>query len=316
MNENYIARQKTGKGKFTARLVEAWQKMGMDITPDPKAKADIALHIGRCNYSSKAKKHVLRVGPANINTNMNWRKINKEKARSVKIADAIVYQSRYSKKIYHKLVCHPHKPETIIFNGADSVDYDVEPYTSNFKINFLASTRVWLKQKRLKTIIRSFLEAQIDNSYLIICGDTCGVEKKYEHHDNILFIGPVSDMVLAKLYRLCNAMIHITWLDACPNSVVEALVAGCPVICTNQGGTSELMFANDETYTACSVIPSDKPFEYKPVNLDKPPKSDDMKLMLRLAMNKYAIDPVRVKAPHLHIDNIARQYISFFEKIL
>jgi len=288
--------------------------MGVDVNHDQDKKSDIALHIGRINYSSKAKKHVLRVGPANINTNMAWKKINREKAQSVKIADAVVYQSQYSKKIYHKLVCHPDKPEAVIFNGADPADYDVEPYGSNFSVNFLASTRVWLKQKRLKTIVRSFLEAEIPESYLIVCGDTMGVEKKYHHHNNILFIGPVSDMVLARLYKLCNAMIHITWIDACPNSVVEALVAGCPVICTNMGGTVELIDPG-KTYGGCTLLRHDPQFDYKPVNLDKPPKSDKLRWMVGEAMKRYWHNPLRVEAPHLHIDNIARQYLNFFEKV-
>ena len=96
VNKNYIARQKTGKGRMCARLVQAWHNMGVPVTDDPEVRADIALHIGRMNYKSRARKHVLRVGPANITTTMNWRKINAEKAKSVKKAKAIVYQSWYS----------------------------------------------------------------------------------------------------------------------------------------------------------------------------------------------------------------------------
>lgn len=311
VNKNYFSRGKTGKGRFCQRLVKAWKEMGIEVTEDQDAKADIALHIGRINYSSKARKHVLRVGPANIDINMNWKKINSEKAQSVKMADAIVYQSHYSKKIYHKLVCHPDKPETIIFNGADPRDYEVEPYHSNFGINFLASTRVWLAQKRLKYIIRAFLEAEIDDSYLIVCGDNQGVSKKYDHHKNILFIGPVSDGVLARLYRLCDAMIHITYVDACPNSVVEAQVAGLPVICTDQGGTPEIL--------KWGIILEDKPFKYKPINLNKPPKIDTEKIVKSL--NEIVYDRenllyLKNNILDLYIDNIARQYLKFFKELI
>ena len=308
INKHYYARGKTGKGRFAARLVRAWREMGIEVTEDQNAKADIALHIGRVNYSSKAKKHVLRVGPANIDTNMNWKKINHEKAQSVKMVDAVVYQSRYSKKIYHRLVCRPDKPETIIFNGADPRDYsNVEPYTSNFKYNFIASTRVWLKQKRLKYIIRAFLEADIDDSYLIVCGDNQGIGKKYDHHDNILFIGPVSDKVLARLYKLCYAMIHLTYVDACPNSVVEAQVAGLPVICTDQGGTYEVL--------RYGRILEDKQFKYNPINLDKPPEIDRGMLVQTICKSlTWNFD--KELAKDLYIDNIASQYLKFFERLL
>jgi glycosyltransferase involved in cell wall biosynthesis len=316
VNKNYFAREKTGKGKFAARLVNSWREMGIKITEDPKEKADIALHIGRMNYESKARKHVLRVGPACINNNMNWKKINHEKAQSVKKADAVIYQSRYSKKIYHNLVCKSNKPETVIFNGADPRDYDVEPFDSHFKNNFLASTRVWLKQKRLKTIIQSFLEIESDENRLIVCGDTQGIDKKYNGHNNILFTGPVSDEVLSGFYKACNVMIHITWIDACPNSVVEALVAGLPVICTDQGGTHELLEIDNTIYNACTVLRHDSKFKYKPVNLDKPPQSDELIWMLSVAMKRYAHELFGLNAKYLHIENIAKQYLKYFEKIL
>jgi len=307
INKNYFSRGKTGKGRFAQRLVKVWREIGVDVTTDSRIKADIALHIGRMNYKSKARKHVLRVGPANIDTNMNWKKINREKAASVKAADAIVYQSKYSRKIYHNLVCRPDKPEIVIFNGADPRDYNVQPYNNHFQYIFLASTRVWLKQKRLKTIIRSFLEADIHGSRLIVCGNTQGVERKYGDLNNLMFTGNISDMVLARMYKSCIAMIHLTFVDACPNSVVEAQVAGLPVIHTDQGGTKEIV--------KCGCEIKDKPFKYKPVDLNKPPKIDRKELisaMRKIIDSKVLCDNVE----HLYIQNIARQYLNFFKKLL
>jgi len=309
INKNYFSRGKTGKGRFAQRLVKVWREIGVDVTTDSRIKADIALHIGRMNYKSKARKHVLRVGPANIDTNMNWKKINREKAASVKAADAIVYQSKYSRKIYHNLVCRPDKPEIVIFNGADPRDYEVEPLikTDPERVSFLASTRVWLKQKRLKQIIRAFLEAEIPKSTLYVCGDTLGYDKKYGHHGNIIFEGNVKDDMIAVYYRTCHAMIHLTWVDACPNSVVEAQVAGLPVIHTDQGGTKEIV--------KCGCEIKDKPFKYKPVDLNKPPKIDRKELisaMRKIIDSKVLCDNVE----HLYIQNIARQYLNFFKKLL
>ena len=313
LNKNYLAGGKTGKCRFSQRLTQAWHDMGVQITDDPEIHADIALHIGRFNYPSKAKKHVIRVGPANIDTNMNWKKINREKAKSVKRCDGIVYQSRYSRKIYRKLVCKPDIPEAVIFNGANPKDYEVEPYESNFKYNFLASTRVWIRQKRLKDIIKSFLLADIPDSCLLVNGDTQGVEKKYDR-DNIMFFGPVSDKVLARMYKLATALVHITWLDACPTSVVESLVAGCPVIHSNMGGTRELTaLANWEAATHLRFDPD---FDYKPKNLSKPPKSERMREMLGEAMKAHIATPRKVEVPYLHIDSIAKQYLTFFKEVV
>jgi glycosyltransferase involved in cell wall biosynthesis len=306
----YVERGKTGRGRFMRRLVQAWHDMGIQTTDDKCAPADIALHVSRIHSTSKAKKHVLRAGPACIDTNMDYKKINGEKRVAVKVCDGVVYQSEYSRKIYHKIVCKAGVPETVIFNGADPKDYDVEPYTSNFKTNFLASTRVWIKQKRLKGIIKSFILAGIPDSILLVNGDPQGVDAKYGERDDIMFFGPVSDVVLARMYRLVaasGAYIHGVWVDACPNSMVEAQVAGCPVICTNQGGTPEILRRG--------VAIADVPFGNKPVNLDKPPSinCDDM----ARAMRNYATDrPVDRGVDDLHIQNVAKQYVDFFEKVL
>jgi len=305
INSHYL-RGKTGKSKFANRLVRAWKEMGVNITEDPKAKADIALNVGRCHYSNKARKQVLRVGPACISTQMNYRKINHEKAQSIKKADAIIYQSKYSKKIYHKLVCHPDKPETIIFNGADPREYNIPSHDDDDRINFMASTRVWLKQKRLKQIVKAFNDANIANSYIYILGDSQGIWKKYLSH-NVIFCGLCDDDTIANFYCKCNAMIHLTYVDASPNSVVEAQIAGLPVICTDQGGTKEIL--------RYGKVLKDKPFKYKPINLDKPPKINQEELINAMkSVLTWKHDNIFAK--DLYIDNIARQYLTFFERVL
>jgi glycosyltransferase involved in cell wall biosynthesis len=100
-------------------------------------------------------------------------------------------------------------------------------------------------------------------------------------------------------------MIHCVWLDACPNSVAEALVNGCPVIATDQGGTVELGVQ--------TVIP-DVAWGGRPVNLDKPPKVNIG--LLAEAIRKHAQGRVPVDASHLQIGVIAKQYADFFRKVL
>jgi glycosyltransferase involved in cell wall biosynthesis len=36
-------------------------------------------------------------------------------------------------------------------------------------------------------------------------------------------------------------MVHLAWLDWCPNTVVEGLASGLPVLCSHNGGTKELV---------------------------------------------------------------------------
>jgi glycosyltransferase involved in cell wall biosynthesis len=303
----YIERGKTGKGRFMRRLVQAWHNMGVQMTDDAEIRADIAIHVGRVYTKTKVRKNILRVGPACVDTNKPWQKVNKEKAQAVKASDGVIYQSAYSQKVYHALVCRPMLPEAVIFNGATRPDYVDVAYPSNRAHTFLASTRIWLKQKRLKDIVKSFVLAEIPRSELIICGDSRGLSKKYSCLENVKFFGLVDDATLESLYLKARAMIHITYLDACPNSVVEAQLVGCPVICTDQGGTHELV--------RTGIILEDNPFGYKAIDLNHPPAISHTELANAMrAICDFQHDPDA--ADDLHIDNIAQKYLDFFREVL
>ncbi len=296
-------RAKTGKGKFQDRLALELHKQGATVTRNIGDSVDIALHVGRVHFKANAKKSVLRVGPACVDSSTNYKKINQAKWKSVKRADAIIYQSKYSRKVYRTFVGKPKIPDAIIFNGASPEFYEnIEPAKSPFKYNFLTSTRKWLPQKRLKQIIKAFKRAEIPDSCLWIAGVILGNEKKCKR-DNVRFVGLLNDKKLGSYYKLCDAMVHMVYLDAAPNGVVEALVAGCPVICGNQGGTIELTGWGRK----------DKPFNFKPINLNKPPKINIEKLatMFHLITEKEPLE-----AEHLHISTIAKQYLEFFERVL
>jgi len=302
----------TGKGKFAIRLKKALKALGVKVTFEPGSKYDIVLGFGKFLEKHDTKKKIVRLGPCHIDKNEDYKKLNKRKKKAMHSADGVIYQSKFSKKLCRSFMGKPDCPEAVIFNGADPKEFDVEPMKSPFKYNFLASTRVWTPQKRLKQIEKAFLEAGIKNSCLWVCGETKKAHSTRgrgiagEGWDNVWQIdhmGLVSEKKLASLYKLCNAMIHITYLDACPNSVVEALVAGCPVVCTDQGGTHELVKSG-------YVMLYDKKYNFKPIDLSKPPR-------LEFHFPNPDLNRVwRSDSNHLHISTIAKQYLEFFERIL
>lgn len=307
---------KTGKGKFVSRLIPALQRHGVEVSGNIKDTGDIALHIGRVHYKSRCKKNVLRLGPAHVDTSQKYQQLNKEKWKSVKRADAIIYQSNYSKKICRKFIGKRDIPDAVIFNGADPAFYresimqDFLYGENPYKVNFVCSTRHWISQKRWKYINAAFRAAGIPNSCLWTCGGDIPPGHSYMGGICECRLGLVDDLSLGRLFNHCNAMVHITYLDACPNSVVESLVAGCPVICTDQGGTHELIRDN------CGVVIPDTPYNFKSINLSKPPRPDMQALINAFKHYAQDRDDADPDVRHLHIDNTAKQYVDFFGKIL
>ena len=294
----------SGKGFFVHKLIVSLTKLGVKCITNEKGESDIDFHVSRFHYKSKrCKARVLRLGPVHADTRKNIKWLNYLKQQAHKRCEGVVYQSEFSKKMCQKFIGKPKGKTAIIFNGARPEDYNVEPHKSPFKYNYLASTRDWIEMKRLPDIIKAFKMAAIQESGLWICGDHCGMKKKYET-DNIKFTGLLKNDDLAPYYKMANAMIHIVYIDASPNSVTEALVAGCPVICTDQGGTHEL---------GCQTVIQDKKWDFKPFNHKKTPRIDTTALASAIMVHMRRFP---VEAEHLHIDNIAKQYLKFFEEVL
>jgi len=326
IDARYAARGKTGKGKFSARLAKALKGMDVKVV-DSVQPCDIALHVGRIHVKSKAKKNILRVGPACVSTHMNYRKINAEKWQSVKHADGVIYQSEYSKDVYRHFVGKFRGPQTVIINGAEQAYFQsFRSHESTYQYNLLASTRVWLPQKRLKHIVKAFYLLDNKDVCLWVAGDISGTkyDKVGSRDKRIKFVGPVGQERLARLLNLCDAMVHITWLDACPNSVVEAMCAMCPVIHNNLGGTHEIV---KHGHGEIGVI--DKVFKFKPVNLLKPPSIDHemlAKAMVRWTYNReieylkwagiFTCLGVTYGCAPYDIHQVAKRYVEFFERCL
>jgi len=313
----------TGKGKFASRLIRVWEGLGVKVTQDPKERVDIDLQITRYMYTPKyARKSIIRRGPVKYDTNMDYKHHNKLERGNLKQCDAIVYQSLFSKNANHKLVYNPkgRVPETVIYNGADSADYvGVKPYQSEFKYNFLASTREWVLEKRLVDIIKSFKEADIHDSKLWIAGQIWDKPNRFPDFQkdfkkrfgcvNIQFLGPTDDRKLARLYRMATCLLHAVYIDAQPNAIAEALAAGCKVLCTNVGGQREVIGKVNPDW-----IVQDKPWDFKPCNRRKLPRLN--RCEYAAAMLDMCNDATEIDASCIDINNIASQYLNFFEKVL
>jgi glycosyltransferase involved in cell wall biosynthesis len=313
---------KTGKGKFVQRLLPELEKLGVQTTTNPKDRVDVDVQINKMHYWPKnASKRIVRIGPAHYDTYIDYRAHNKEYRDYIKQCHGIVFQSEFAKKLCYNLITKPKgKKETVIYNGASPVQYAAaKHHRSMYKYNFLASTREWVWEKRLKDIIKSFVMADIEDSALWVLGRIWDKPKrfppfqkgfeKYEKK-NVFFIGECSDEKVASFYKMADALIHTVYIDAQPNSIAEAICARLPVVCTDQGGQAEVMKACN-----AGILLEDKPYNFKPTNRRKLPGvnrkalAGDMHDILKYDWERIDSEPVEIKT-------IAKQYKAFFEEVL
>jgi len=159
--------------------------------------------------------------------------------RTYRLADAVIFQSNFSKELVTKYFGE-HKNFTVIHNGADmdmvneAVPYKIENREKYNKIWCCASH--WRTFKRLDENIRYFLEFSGDDDLLLIAGSTEYVVKD----SKIKYLGELSVKELMSVYKASDTFIHLGRYDNCPNVVVDARACGCDIVCSSVGGTKEI----------------------------------------------------------------------------
>ncbi|MHA2120015.1 MAG: glycosyltransferase family 4 protein [Promethearchaeota archaeon] len=302
-----------GKSLFCKRLADIFKLKGIEVTGSLESKTDVSLNVIRIKHKNSAKK-ILRLDNVWHDTAKLWRKKNRSLQEALKQADGVVYQSEFAKNMCDKFLGEADCPSAVIFNGSNPLYYkEMTPIKESYRHVFLAFSK-WRPHKRLRDIIKSFLLAEIPDSILIVAGslDRSGIDRKdalkYFSRFNTRWIGMVDQSILASYLKIARASIHLCWFDACPNSVVEAIVAGVPVITNNTGGTFEIVGPSGGY-----VLYLDEPYDFKPVDLYNPPPIDRQRVVE--AMWDCIEEPPIINCEHVDIKNIADQYINFIKKV-
>lgn len=224
------------------RMLPYWKKQGHS-TVNVYDKSDVQLSNVIIYLKTDVPK-VHRLNGIYYGLDMDYKKRNLELSYAHTFADALIYQSHYSKVIIHQYL-KPRKEGAIydvIYNGiepnwcGDLIEHD--------GIN-ITVTSLWRRFKRLKEIIELFIEYNkiYPNSKLHIFGPLYD-NKKVEHKD-IIYYGMTNLNQTIPVLRKTDFSLHLTKRDSCPNSVVEFLGAGIPVITTDTcGGTTEICSLN------------------------------------------------------------------------
>jgi len=294
----------SGRSFFLNALAKELPKQGVEVVFD--GEHDVSLHSIRMWCKSK-RPRILRLDGVYHDTGKDWKAKNESLKHHADSADGIVCQSEFSKQMVMRFLGVPEEKIQVIFNGALFCEFPVNIAIANH--HYIAASK-WRPHKRLDDIIESFLIADIDKSLLTVIGDLqkSGIDSdRYLRNPRIRILGQTDHDKLVAYYMGATASVHLCWFDACPNSVVEAIVAGCPVICNNTGGTHEIVRPSGGI-----VLNLDEPYDYRPVDLYHPPKIDRNKVAE--AMRKCAESRPVITSDHVNIENIAGQYKTFFER--
>ena len=278
---NFNPQSNSGPNKFTRQLFKQMQKDYNVSYTNNQQEADVEFCLIQ-QVAHKVNPMILRLDGIWFNSEQNYREQNKLIEYSYRNADAVIFQSDFNKKLTESWFGE-HKNPHVIHNAADMKQ--IERANAAFWNNtFGKDTEVWScasswrPHKRLNENIRYFLEFAPKNAMLAVAGKGAASEMlNYRFNERIKFLHELDYMSLLSLYKRSSTFIHLAYLDHCPNVVVDAQAAGCRIICSSSGGTSEIV--------ENGTIVVENEWDFKPCKLYQPPdiKFDSFK---HFSMNK------------------------------
>ncbi|KKK52114.1 hypothetical protein LCGC14_3108160, partial [marine sediment metagenome] len=142
------------KRAAVSRMFSVWKKMGHDVV-DTSKEADVQLSVIKINVKSGLPV-VLRLDGIYYDKAENYNARNSDISRSHSMADAVVYQSKFSKVMCEKYLSkRKTKIYDIVYNGVDSSRWSNPREHDGINVVSCAKWRRW---KRLRETIEIFIE--------------------------------------------------------------------------------------------------------------------------------------------------------------
>ena len=197
-------------------------------------------------------------------------------------SDGVIWQSEFDKGMTTKWWGQP-KSGVVIRNGINTPEIKkfqipaLEQIRQQYEMLFVCSAN-WHPQKRLMTNVDLYkhLKSFYSSAALIVLGSN--PTKVADPH--IFYAGSQPHDVCLEIFSASNWMLHTAWLDHCPNTVVEALSQGTPVICSEHGGTKELV----EEFGI--VLKESNEYKFELTDYDNPPRIDVTQIKNKLPPKK------------------------------
>lgn len=180
----------------------------------------------------------------------DWQRQNAVMALAYHRAHHVFWQSEFCRKSADRFLGKREGAGEVLFNAVDIDHYSPAPSRNDRPFTFLLTGKIGSHLGyRLESTIEGLALARRSglNARLNIAGwieDVTAANAMVGRHgvsDCVSFLGPYSQENAPDIYRSADAYVMTKYLDPCPNTVIEAMACGLPVLYSASGGVPELV---------------------------------------------------------------------------
>lgn len=307
--DNVNLASRSGPNTFAGRLARTLIEQGHEVCFD--ANADVSLVFIEPSGKPLSKIIVQRIDGIWFKPDDFYTKNHKIKGL-YDTASAVVFQSHFDRMmIEHWWQGRDKKNDVVIRNGIElnPVKEITIPELAKIRATYdkvFVCSANWHPQKRLRANIQLFDHVRktlYPNSCLFVMGANPDVMTTDPH---VFFTGSQPPEVYMQVFAVADWMFHLAWADHCPNVVVEALSQGTPVVCSQVGGTRELI--DNGSY---GLVLSEQDYNFELFDYDKPPQIDVTQVKSLPTRHDLRYDLVSVD-----IKDTALSYVKLFDTLI
>ena len=243
-----FTRANEGPKIFLRRLKQSWHSdPSIKILHNINPFTNINLFSGFArNYFGT--KYVMRIDGVFMDLDQltqTQKEVMDRMRESVSSASGVIFQSEFSKRAYAAYVDGSSSQNSLVINNGAPINKENVTFRGSLgipdQIVILCSSN-WRYHKRLSSIVQvvNILNRHATRFHLVVLGSGAN---RYLPTDKswITWHGNISPHLLYRYYKSADVYLHLAYIDNCPNTLIEAIANGLPVVTSNLGGAHELV---------------------------------------------------------------------------
>lgn len=262
-----------GGNTFLRNFIQANDEYGeLDITDELNDRVDLAFlwapHVFEKGDLAFIKEHNIRLVVRLDGVPEDSRNSGHGTSRlveSIQAAHMVIYQTKFVANTVGRLI--QAKNSIVVYNGVDISVFNphghLSPLIDHKKLNIYVNHYRKDPNKRYEEVVEMFrmVSATSPDKYrLVLVGRYPTIWQDYRfgffNNEDVLYLGVRSPIETAAIIRSCDVMFHPAFADPSPNSVLESLACGVPVVTNPYSGALELAkLATREPVNVSGYIP-------------------------------------------------------------